>query len=616
MLWQSYENQRITLLDEPMAEQLSGYLENKESLLSWQLLKAMPPFFSESGELGPLAKMPLSTSVEEFGRQIKRSQQISPQQTENWRATADHINHALWNYIEILEGCALELFQQIDQIGFEHWNADLAHAVATIKNELIHRMDDLIWAIRRLEHQLKDYRWICEEKQGRWVAWRKIFSSGQSILDRSMKSTIKKCQKYLNFRHGRFVDGYTGYQQLHETAEQALKQLYNFRVLSSMDVDVQGRFKRFYFLLKIWDENLTARILPLSETIRALRLMISPEGAFALFREYISNIRQCLFDKSRMIKKEFRLVFADPHSKRPILDNVASYREELKTLKKSIASYEKFSQGIEKDFSQKVERFPSPFYKPKATLALRFEALSKDIDRIDDLCTSFNSSVEKETALDSKLTTNIENSIDMHLHEMGQPLASSKFMRHHAKALLTHLQELDELGSFHPEVVAYVGRVLCKAMGTDWKHQVLHSFQEFHHLYEIHHQLTIRMDDRQHLNRLHKFRRILEQIEQWALRDEALKHIHEIELDINDLKVYLQDFLAYIQRLKPQQILEKKEDESSEYFKANQALLEYLYLFGNFFHKLNLNEPSQLLIRKQLLFVNQYFETIERALTN
>ena len=63
----------------------------------------------------------------------------------------EEINTAFWNYIEILEAPITELFQQIDQIGFEQWTIDLSDAATHIKDELTHRLDDVIWGMRRLK---------------------------------------------------------------------------------------------------------------------------------------------------------------------------------------------------------------------------------------------------------------------------------------------------------------------------------------------------------------------------------------------------------------------------------------------------------------------------------
>ena len=81
---------------------------------------------------------------------------------------------------------------------------------------------------------------------------------------------------------------------------------------------------------------------------------------------------------------------------------------------------------------------------------------------------------------------------------------------------------------------------------------------------------------------------------------------------MNDMKTYLQDFLASIQRA-------GKEKSSDPFFdeaivKFCQQLLEYRYLFGQFFLSLMNKSPDSQQLRHQFLFVDQYFETIENLL--
>ena len=89
----------------------------------------------------------------------------------------------------------------------------------------------------------------------------------------------------------------------------------------------------------------------------------------------------------------------------------------------------------------------------------------------------------------------------------------------------------------------------------------------------------------------------------------------EIDLDIHDIKAYLQDFFAQVQRLEPEdKVVWDHERFERPLGQAAQTLLQYLYLFGHFFSHLRADHPEDRLIRKQLLFVDQYFEAIDRRI--
>lgn len=177
------------------------------------------------------------------------------------------------------------------------------------------------------------------------------------------------------------------------------------------------------------------------------------------------------------------------------------------------------------------------------------------------------------------------------------------------------MQSLDEIATFDPKVVEFIGRTLCKAMCFDWKYHVLQEISAFHSLYHVHRDFFSLGGDRLHLNRLHKFQKILNRLDIWIQNQETLKHTQEIDLDIHDIKAYLQDFLAYVQRLEPEgESLWESDRFKRPLAEAVQALLEYLHLFGKFCSHLHRDDSEHRLVRKQLLFIDQYFEAIERRI--
>ncbi|MCE5317518.1 MAG: hypothetical protein LLG04_09205, partial [Parachlamydia sp.] len=157
-----------------------------------------------------------------------------------------------------------------------------------------------------------------------------------------------------------------------------------------------------------------------------------------------------------------------------------------------------------------------------------------------------------------------------------------------------------------------VGLNLNKAMRADWQYHVLFGLPAFHHLYAIYRGIVGTVDDRTHTNRMQKFKRLIQQLDSWVSSHDTPRHAHEIEVDLSDMKGYLQDFLAYAQRLSKDEEPGKEE----RYASIAQQLLEYRYMFGSFFHRLHDDSTESLMLRKQLLFVDQYFEAVETALAS
>lgn len=614
MIWQSYERQRVGTIDATLAEQLDTYLDQREAKLGLELVAAVHLLHGGPALEDPAEPVPvrLHEAVEDFSKRMHRltEQPQTALNTHAWDAALELINKSLWHYTETLESCVMELFQQLNQIGFEYWDMDLFQAVGEIKDGLTHRLEDLIWTIRRLEQQLYDYRRLMRQRfkkgiAGWWGAWRRV-------LDPSLETTAAKCRKFLGFRYQKFTAHYNGFLQLYNQAEQALKKFNQYRILSSMGMDVQYRFKKLYLLLRLWELNNSAKVLAQNDFTRSLRGMISGEAAIGLFKDYYAALRAALFDKGRMIKKGYRSIFSDLEAKKYIVDNVLAYRVELHTLAATIARF--------RDFLLRTD--PNPYVRsrwgfsewivgqePKSSR--RLQSLVYDIEHVDALYASMLDSLHKSDSKMQTLNPKIEKAVDGHLHEMGQPLASKDIMFHHASAVVALLKHIDELGSFQPDVVDYTRSTLCKVMRADWKYQAVQEIPDFHLIYEIHQGLIAPLEDRHHLHRMQKFVKLIDKLEQRLKSGETVKHAGDIELDVNDIRAYLQDFLAQVQRLKRSEADVSSEALALSVANMRQTLLEYRFLFSKFFHGLSPEEPEQRLIRKQLLFVDQYFEAIE-----
>lgn len=615
MVWQSYESQNILSLDEPMAHKLNLYLDRKELELSEKINETLLPFQESPPEVG--SSLPLNQGIEVFGRKVnqlvKQGKMIT---SDQWKSTLTRINELVWNHVEMLEGCIVELFQQIDQMGFEQWNEDVLGATTSIKSDLTHRIDDVIWAIRRIEQELRHYKNACGNEGVFRI--KNFFLRWTSLLDRSLQTHLKKSKKFLNFRYCKFVERYGGYLQLYESVNQSMVKFHQSVVLSSMEIHQQDKIKELNFLLKVWEDNQKSRILQRIEPVRALRNCASFENALGLFRDYTFSLREAIFNKSRLIKKQFRLVFIDQSTKQPLIDNVGNYLKELHALKEFVIQYKKFHLETDPGLTGWVNWVKRGLTTAQEmTLPHQFkelDTLKKEINSLEVIAASFKSSLEKES-VEKGLTSQLVNEVNKHLHEMWQPLTSKNLMESHAKALLHSLEALDEIASFDPHSVDFVCRTLCKAMCVDWKYHVLQEIPLFHQIYDIHQGIFNISYDRMHLNRLHKFQSILNKLEIWIKNDETLNQAQEMMLNINDIKSYLQDFLAYVQNLEP----EEEDLLDSEKFErpigmATQAFLQYLYLFGKFFSHLIPENSEHRLIRKQLLFIDQYFEAIDRKL--
>ena len=621
MTWKPIDFQGIVTLDRPLVEQLSRFLDEKESQLGWTINKSIPPIPGESIapvlSPSPQATLKLSESIEAFGKKVRQISRNSKTlfSKDDWQKTVRIINAALWDYVEALEGTVTELFQQVEQVGFEQWHDELSKVVENIKELVLHHMEDLAWAIRRLESQLREFRWTCQRSRKTSRFFNQVFLGWKPLLDKALLSNLKKSQKFLCFRYNNFVDRYGGYMSLKDKVDQSLQKFKGYNTFSALDSDTQEKFKKIYKLLKLWELNHNSKLLPERDPVRLLRNIISSEKAFPIFREYYQTLRRALFEKSRNFKKSPQEFFLHTQGKGMMEESIAITRAELHTLGATIAKYREFLLRTDPNpYIRTRWGFAEWITGPEPAQTKQLLNLGYEVEEIDSLFVSIRKALDKGPAPQDGLRIGqLNKEIGAVIHEMGQPLTSRSLMRIRAERLLNLLQQLDELGSFSPLAVDYVGMILGKALRADWKYHVLHEISDFHKIYSIHQGIVGPIEDRHHLNRVHRFKRLTNQIEQWVKNNDTQRHAHEIELDMNDMKGYLQDFLAYVQRI--------SKDSSMDLGKANQVindisqeLLEYRYLFGNFFNHLRYNDPEEKMIRNQFLFVDQYFESIENKI--
>lgn len=619
MSWKPIDFQGIISLDSPLVGLLEQYLNEKEGDLVRAIFEAIPPSKAEPQPpvLPPSSRVFLKASdaIEAFG---KRTYQHAPGlpdplvELSDWKRSVSQINNAIWAYLEIIEGCVTELFQQLEQISLDQWHTRLLQVVGAVKDILMHRMEELIWAIKRLERLLWKCRCACEPSNSRILFWFKLAPYWTSLLDRSLITHLEKNQEWLRTQYAKFNKRYSAYIALLGQVDKSLEKFPKYPILPSLDAELQKTFIGLYQLLKLWELNGTAKALPARDFVVALRNALSVDKAMGLFRDYYNALKANVFETSFDFKKRANELTTETATKNLMKEFIAGCQAETHTLGATISHYYDFLLKSDPNpyvrtrlgYPEGTVDSDPPQTKPLLHLGYDVEALSELYDILAQAL--------KRGQLQKNLVT-LDNELQSTLHEMGQPLATHRMMRTRAEHILNVLQQFDELGSFDPHVIAYIESVFSKLLRADWRYHVLHGIPLFHQLYGIHHGLIKPVKDRQHINRMQKFQRLLQQVQDWVKSQKTQAHFYDIELDVNDIKGYLQDFLGYVQRVASDET-QNKSHVSAKYKEIAQELLEYRYLFGNFFYQLRQNETEGQLVRRQFLFVDQYFETVEYKL--
>lgn len=225
MTWQVIDFQGIAAFEKTLAEQLDHYLDEKQSYYSQQIAESIP---SEPDSANPIlvpskSQRKLSDGVEVFARKVNQAILTSSTSQEKWKTAAAKINQSLWEYSDLLQGISVELYQQLDQVGIEQWRPELLGVVEKLKDTLLHHMDDLKWAVKRLDSQLWEYRYSSSGHNKLMSKALNLLPFRKGITDFSIIKNLEKSQKFLNFRFQNFKHRYEQYIDLdHQVKKKCL----------------------------------------------------------------------------------------------------------------------------------------------------------------------------------------------------------------------------------------------------------------------------------------------------------------------------------------------------------------------------------------------------------
>lgn len=601
MSWRPFDFQGAANLDPIIFGRLESSLQEKEHRLAKQIGNLIPEEENEAAA----KRLKLSEGIELFSKKAR----FLLKESADWKQEENlkRINHTIWEYVEFIEGAAVEMYRRLRLLPREKW-ADLSPVVNSIHDLLLHRIDDLIWCIRRLEAPLNKY--YGSKSFSTWLAW---LPFAKKKIDPLILKTLDQTEKYLKMNYRSFKKGNEEFILLEGKIKESWEKLQEYNVLRRMEASDQAMFQRVFKLLKMIELNHDSKDELSMDLKRSLKDLAGVERVFRLFRKYLNEIQEAVFN----ISLEWKSIHHEEEDISRIIEKfkakLGKLGEELNTLMHVMNRYRNYL----------VQNDPDPYVGtrlgftewtvgPEPKKAFQFTQLIYFAEEIKENILDFSHSLEQDLEIQHNNEFHSHEEIEKLLHEMGQPLITKSMMHHRAEKLLNALKICDELGSSQMSTVFYVENIMITALRLDWKTQVLHRFPLFHRLYRIHQGLEEDFDDPCHNFRVKNIKLLFLKILDWINEGDPFAHVDEIELDLNDMKAHLQDFLASIQRT-------CRERESDTFFdeainKYIHQLLEYRYLFGQFLSNLNDKGKEENPLYQQLIFVDQYLSSIEKFL--
>ena len=616
MSWQAIDFQRIITLDQSLVEQLDLYFQERETELGNEILTSLPT--GKEGIAPPmlepskLLNMTLFDAVEGFSKKIRSAIQedkdtvslpILKQMTQS-------LESSFLNYIEVLEGSIRELFSEFDKIGLEYWGDPLLGSLSNFRDLFFHIIDDAVFALDRLDDVIKEFRKAVRLKEGQRLAL--LADTFYSGLDSSLQRDLKRLESFLKAQYKKFSHVFVDYLALEDKVNHSLKKLKNFDVLDRLDETHKEKFKKIYFYTKLGQLNEKPKATFFQDIMKALSRTVSVDFALEIFKDYLKALFGAHYHQSRVLKKDKVRYLTEEGGLEKINDVMRGYHLEIVTLGSSIARYrDLFLKTDPNPYIRSKWGFTEGIVAPepkqaKELLELEFEVES--LKKLNDHLLNSILKAKSQQIPQEKIPLNSHT--HKLLHEMGQPLTTEAMITLRAEKLLKHLAYIDELGSTNFYTIEYTGDILSKMLRADWKYHVLPELSYFNELMRDHIGICAGLvEDRKHLNRMNKFLYITKEIADWVAKKETRKHEREIEFDMNDLKIYLQDLLASVQRTSH----EEGGALTQKTYELSHCLLIYRHLFGSFFHHIASTAEGRAL-RMKLLFVDQYFESVDQKL--
>ena len=604
-------------LDLHTANLLSQYLIDKESDLSLKIMETIGPVALNFPEpLPPNSKdnpLKLGDAVLLFGKKIRTlstNREIKPAKGM-WKIITSQINIQCWAYLQILENIITELFIQIKLLDITKWKNEMLDAAYSIKMTLMHHLEDLEWALKRLNAQIWQLR-LAEDESCIFTRLKHLFSYFNLNIESSLLVNLQKSRKFLSFKYGKFHDVHTNYQKLHQDVRKPLLKFIDYHILNHLDAESKDSFTKLYELLKMWKINVQSKLIPSSELRIPLRNLIDPKRVSHIFEEYHTELLKEIYIKSRFFKTHSHAIIDDESVETELADSLIMTHKEIHLLAATTRNY--------RDFLLKTD--PNPYIRcrfgfgewtvgkepalTKNMLLLSYE-IAETNKYAEHLIDSLKSAKEKNNLSDFKEKSTRSEKI---LHEMSQPLIGESTMRSLAEGALEEIKSFDELGSFDIHIVDYIGVTLSKILKSDWKYHVLFDIPFFKTVYSNHINIVgLDQEDRLHLNRLNEFSRLFKEIKDLVKVKYLYRSNQEIDLHLNDIKGTLQDFLGYVQR-----VTQDKNSPLKLIKNIRFQLLEYRYFFGQYFHDLGTLDIDKQMISNKFLFVNQYLDVVDSLL--
>lgn len=509
-----------------------------------------------------------------------------------------NLNQAIWNYLELIEGNIVELFEQINRANVNFWNEillDNLTAITLILQDYLAELDLLIGVLEDLLREKRTIPYIANTPFYWLIHF--IFKRS-SFLDRQIRVNIKNSQAFLNIQfsslQAKINKTITEKYKIAKEVKSLKKQI----GLSQMDKIEREQFLNFYKSLMLWNFVIQNKMISKQDFWKYFDFTYPPKKII----ELLLNYDEGLFNSFYRLCREWR----EAHDIK-IIEKMELLAHERLLLENILHKYRSMLLFLNPNpyISTKLG-FSEHVVGMEPTHSLHLKEILFSLADLKKLMQRFNENLIKQTLEDSETKHNrLKQAIELLTHQMGQPLMSRKSMAGLIDKMLTSLEELDELGGSAGDVGELITAALLTLLNYDWSYQILYENERFNELYHIHLQLEKKGESLVQESQLRKIKGRLNELKSLLKQPDPFKIINDAESSLTEINALLQAFFYATK------IAWEKADEMEKILleeKIKLDLLEYYALFSHFLGCLSKNEPNGKLFLNSFFTVKQYLD--------
>ncbi len=432
-----------------------------------------------------------------------------------------HINAAFRHYEEILEGCATQLFAELEKMRVDEVGEDTLKSVEAVKDKLVGQITDCMQQVWRLQGKLARYR---TKVKGQFFLLGWIRSYTRPVLDRGIVQKLRRIRKMVNQGYHQLKVRHVEYERLQKWATSKKEKLEAFEIFQTLSEGSRAKFADLYRLLKMLKRSESTSELIVRELNKLLGAVVQVEESVKIFEAYEYALKEAFYAFRRKVPQMLQKSESLKETRLEIAGEVQKHRKEVRVLGSMVFRYRDFILNTHPDpYVRARLGFREATVGPEPETTKTLVRLGHRVESLDKHYYGLTAAAEAYDPVNPPLLDLgyfdeiVEDLEETRLRARRPSDAQDRF-----HDVLEALDGAQEIYAFDLYRVMGIEKVMRLALRID-EHNVLVKEKRFLDLYETHLNIRLPIEDdviRKQLSKLQKAD--LGSLEEWQLTANTL----------------------------------------------------------------------------------------------